>query len=328
MQAHWRFGNMRYGKYGNSQSWYVYPRLSKLDFGFVRILGPGLGNLLFPWARSVTVAHHFNFKKIFPTWPQLKLGASIRRERDKRFYAGLFQPTGNYVHGWRKLAVLVHTPRISEEEFFEEDKHLIEKTMRIVEFQGMGGGFVPILDAYELIRQELLSITRMEHRRALEFGFGKSIVIHVRRGDFLPPDPERLQVGAWNVGVPMDWYVATVEEIRREFGRNVATYVISDAEDCELHQLLKLGNTRRLQFGSSIADLIALSRSKMLIASGSTFGMWASYLGRMPALYYPGQLKQCLYIERPEWEAEWKGSGRLPSQVIDGFKEMLALETR
>jgi hypothetical protein len=144
----------------------------------------------------------------------------------------------------------------------------------------------------------------------------------------MAPDPERLRAGTWNMGIPIDWYVATIEEVRKEIGMNVVTYVISDAENCELDQLLKLGNTRRLHFGSSIADLIALSRSKMLIASGSTFGMWASYLGRMPSLYYPGQLKQRLYIERPEWEDEWHGSGRLPTKVIEGFKEILALETR
>jgi hypothetical protein len=42
----------------------------------------------------------------------------------------------------------------------------------------------------------------------------------------------------------------------------------------------------------------------LLIASGSTFSMWASYLGRMPVIWYKGQLRQRLYYESPASEIE------------------------
>ena len=40
-----------------------------------------------------------------------------------------------------------------------------------------------------------------------------------------------------------------------------------------------------MQTGSAISDLLALSRSKFLIGTGSsTFSAWAAYLGQMPAM--------------------------------------------
>ena len=56
-----------------------------------------------------------------------------------------------------------------------------------------------------------------------------------------------------------------------------------------------------------MADLLALSRSELLIASGSTFSMWASYLGRMPVIWYPGRLKQKLYFDNEALEVECDG---------------------
>jgi len=43
--------------------------------------------------------------------------------------------------------------------------------------------------------------------------------------------------------------------------------------------------------------------------------MWASYLGRMPVIWYPGQLRQKLYLEKPNAEIEVSETDtpRLPS---------------
>ena len=76
---------------------YVYARLSSWDFGVLRVFGAGLGNLLFPWARSMVLARSAGLIPIFPTWPQLKLGPIFRRERDARTYQDLFRPTSEYI---------------------------------------------------------------------------------------------------------------------------------------------------------------------------------------------------------------------------------------
>jgi hypothetical protein len=42
--------------------------------------------------------------------------------------------------------------------------------------------------------------------------------------------------------------------------------------------------------------------------------MWAAYLGRMPAVWHKGQLRQRLYYEQPEIELEFEGG--LPENFI------------
>ena len=62
-------------------------------------------------------------------------------------------------------------------------------------------------------------------------------------------------------------------------------YVFSDGTNAGLAKLLRLPRSRRITFGSSIADLFALSRANVMIASASPFSMWASYLGRMAVVW-------------------------------------------
>ena len=49
---------------------------------------------------------------------------------------------------------------------------------------------------------------------------------------------------------------------------------------------------------AKIADILALSRAKLLVASGSSFSMWARYLGRMTTIMFPNQVKQKILTEK------------------------------
>jgi hypothetical protein len=84
---------------------YVHP--SRYDLSFVRILGPGLANLLFPWARFITATERFQLAPIEPTWFQLKVGPFLRNELDKRTHHNLFRHTGEQISGRRKVRLLV-----------------------------------------------------------------------------------------------------------------------------------------------------------------------------------------------------------------------------
>lgn len=73
---------------------YIYPQLSlkpSQDFGFFRLGGPGLANCLFVVARAYLKAKDLNCEMLRPTWERLSIGQFIRREKDKRFYRGLFK---------------------------------------------------------------------------------------------------------------------------------------------------------------------------------------------------------------------------------------------
>ncbi len=288
---------------------YSYARLSRGDLGFVRLRGPGLGNLLFPWARAVVVARKCSLVQIAPTWTQLNLGPLFRREADKRTYCNLFR-SGGQINGLAKAYLLLTRPWIAEVEFYSGRKL---GTENVVVFEGMNGLFQPILRDHRLVRAELLRITRDTHKRGLECTFWGSISVHVRLGDFVPPTP----TSTGNARTPLSWYVALIKQVRNRLASFMPVWVFSDGSDEELRQILELPNTRRAGFGSSIADIFALSRANLLIASGSSFSMWASYLGRMPVIWPAGRLRQRLYYECPQAEAEYSEGQEIPEGLLE-----------
>jgi hypothetical protein len=299
---------------------FTYAKLSPYDFGYFRFLGHGLGNLLFPWARAMVFSRKNDLPPIWPTWPQIKLGPLLRREADRRFYHDLFAATPGYVTGYKKIMYLMGLPHIPE--------HLcangIPGSARrgVVIFSGMDSFFNKILPDHALVREELLSITRPEHKKGLAYDFRDSLAMHVRLGDFSStPDPavlrQCLKAGMLNVRLPLQWYVSVLKKIRQVVGTDRQVYIFSDGHDAELAELLELPHCQRLTFGSSIADLLALSRVPLLVASGSTFSMWASYLGRMPTIWFPGQLQHRLYTENTSAEIEMDFHDELPASFLE-----------
>ena len=297
---------------------FAYAKFSRFDFGVFRILGDGLGNLLFPWARAIIGARKYGLAAIWPTWMQFKVGPFLRWERDKRFYYGLFKPSNEYIAGFKKLWVLANCPRVSEFDFFRNPCAISSHS--IVVFSGMEDYFKDILKDHALVKHELLNIVRREHNVGIN-SCRNSIAVHVRLGDFSIPKEQRYldinKSGNTNFRLPLEWYIFMVRALRQKLGEEYEVYVFSDGHDDELAELLALPNCKRLGFGSSIADLLALSSSYILIASGSTFSMWASYFGRMPVVWYPGQLRQRLYYERPNAEIELRQGQDVPESFIE-----------
>jgi hypothetical protein len=72
---------------------------------------------------------------------------------------------------------------------------------------------------------------------------------------------------------------------------------------------------QRVDYGSGLGDMLGLSRSRLLIASGSTFSMWGRYLGQVPTIWHPGKLLQHVLIAQPEREIEWAEGESLPGWV-------------
>ena len=93
-------------------------------------------------------------------------------------------------------------------------------------------------------------------------------------------------------------------------------YIFSDAENTELEEILNINNCKRVYFGSAISDMIALSRCKVLVSSASTFSMWASFLGQMPTIWFPGQMRQKLIIDKKLFEGEIDYNDPLPTSII------------
>jgi len=289
---------------------YGYPRFSRADFGGFRFLGPGLGNLLFPWARCRVACRDFGLTPIAPTWPQVKIGPFLRGERDKRTYAGLFRRGNGQIGGVRKLLLLATARRFAEDTL-SGDAARLRDARGIVEFEGMNGLFEGFVRDHGYLREELRAITRPEFLEAADALRGR-IAIHVRLSDFRAGNAAEARDGASAVRLPMDWYAAALAAVRAAAGESAEAFVFTDGTGTELEDLLRTPNVRRVTTGSSVGDLLALAGSGLLIASGSTFSMWASFLGRMPVVWFPGQRRQDLYYDHPELEIEWEEGAPLP----------------
>jgi hypothetical protein len=280
---------------------YCYAKLSKWDCFYFRLGGPGLGNLLFPWARAKVLARQYGYQFVAPAWPQLKLGPLLRGEVDSRNYFSLFRALPKELTGLRRLWVMVFCKRVPEQLWTQA------LPGDVVEISGIRGLFDGLLDDPDFLREELLDMLAVNRipqlARACECA--TAVAVHVRYGDFLSFDNEVNKGGGFNRKQPIDWYVAAVEAIRRHLGENTQVNVFSDAKDSELSALLALPRMRRVHGNNAIEDMLLISRHKVLIASGSTFSMWATFLGQIPTIWFPGQMRFSL-VKKHGCEIEYE----------------------
>lgn len=289
----------------------AYPRLSKTDLLAIRIGGNGLGNLMFTWARCLAASERHGWQPIWPTWQSFKPKNWRVNPYDHRTYFDLFSPTERYVTGWRKPWSLARYRWIPEAQALERGA----PPGSVVEFRGMEGMFAPFCEQHELVSGELLKIARPQHLRTLDDPAPAPIGIHVRRGDFVQQSSYEQMISQHNSLLPMEWYVAALKAVRAAAGSEIRVYVFSDGTTEELAPLLDLPSVERADFGSGLGDMLGLSRSRLIIASGSTFSMWGSFLGQAPAIWHPGKLLQNLLLEHPEREIEWAEGDTLPGWI-------------
>lgn len=272
---------------------YIYPRLSQYDLNILRLGGPGLGNLLFTYSRAVAESKKNNIPMIWPTWYSLKIGPYIRHEMDKRKYNDLFTNNSNYISGVKKIWLRCTRKVVNRNQI----KSIENVDSGIIEYTGMADMFEPIIDDYELIRNDLICNLQVQNRGWSDFNFTDSISVHIRLGDFQRGTTEQLKCGSQNTSTPVEWYCSMIQQIRAAVGRNMQVYVFSDGTEEELRDILHMPNVQRITFGNSISDIMALSKANLFLASGSTFSMWARFLGRMNVIAYEGQLLQTLKRE-------------------------------
>lgn len=296
---------------------YIYPRLSQHDLNIIRLGGPGLGNLLFTYGRAVAESKHYNIPMIWPTWYSLKVGPYLRHEMDKRKYNDLFDNNTGYIDGAKKSWL-----RLSNRKINRADISSVEDVdSGIIEYTGMKGMFEPIFDDYKVIYDDLIANLQPQNRGALDFDFSDSISVHIRLGDFQRGTTEQLKSGSQNTSTPVTWYISMIKQIRQVVGRNLEVYVFSDGTETELQNLLNLDNVQRMTFGNSISDIIGLSRANLFLASGSTFSMWARFLGRMNVIAYEGQLLQKLKRDNESF-FEMEAGDCLTIDQIDEIKKV------
>lgn len=273
---------------------YVYPKLSEYDFHFIRFGGAGLGNLMLIYSKALKIAIENNAQIIWPTWPSLKIGPWIRRERDKRFYGDLFENHSGYIDGIKKTIILHRKKRYMEDDI-DLWKSSNDAVLIVYKYEM---DFSRIYPYRKVIYDDIIRNLKKKNRIACGVKVD-AINIHVRLGDFAPASVEDLVKGKDNTSIPVEWYANILKQIRIIIGRDIKAYVFSDGSDDQLIPLLEMNNVERISFGTSIGDIIGLSRGRAIIASGSSFSMWGRFLGNLPAIGYKNQLKESL-IEKSD----------------------------
>ena len=248
----------------------------------------GLGNRLFPWARCSVYSLLNGVPMLSPSWAQIKLGPLLRAETDLRLYHNLFRKKGDYVTGLKRRWLQLTADHVPEPDDLSTLPKHTDKT--VVDFRGWKDYFRQLNGHSQFLHRSLRSITKAAWLCKVDACDGAFIGLHVRRGDFtatILPDDYRVK-GA--LRTPIEWFVESLETVRRAVGLPVRAVVVSDGRQDELRELLGVENVTWGQTGSAIGDLMLLSKAKILIGSGgSSFSAWASYLGQMPAVAHPGQ---------------------------------------
>lgn len=277
---------------------YVYPKLSDIDLGITRIGGLGLGNMLFTYARALLYAREHDAAVIRPTWNSIPVGQILRGDKNKRFYHDLFVNETGEIAGVKKAWLLLRGKKVPEERLKSDQTDRLEDG-EIAVFSGMEGEFEPLMGKgnSRFLYQHFQAILQENNRKALMFEPGNGVCVHVRLGDFTKGSQQDLKAGLPNRSIPISWYVSIVEQLQRVLPGGTKVYIFSDGTDEELSELLRLPNVQRITFGTAIADIMAMTKAKIFVASGSTFSRWVRFLGQMTTIAYPGQLKQHLLEE-------------------------------
>ena len=247
---------------------YINPSLSNRDYGIFRIGGPGLANCMFFAARAVVLAERTNGIMLRPTWERFGIGQWLRRERDKRLYAGLFQGA-SLLSGLKKMWLAATKKHIAEID-------AVDAKGGIIDVRGLGNYFADFVGSEDLVRQYFKNNICPQAIKEVPLDCQNVVAIHVRLGDF--PKQYRTDI---------DWYVKVVKLVASLAGQDAQQkfWLFSDGTDDELKPLLEIPNVERAYFGNALADMVAISRSRLLIGSDSTFSGWGAFLGDVPCIF-------------------------------------------
>lgn len=252
-------------------SLYVNPVLSDRDFGFARLGGPGLANCMFLAARAAILSKRLGATMLRPTWERIGIGQWFRREKDKRFYVGLFRKDP-HLSGLKKFLL------VKNKHHYDEGIAVGVKD-GVVMVSGLRGYFSDLWADSDYVRQYFAENILPSAISNVPDSMGNAIAVHVRLGDY--PAHWRTDIG---------WYEESINIVLEEWKKRNSVIsptvkLFSDGTDKELSRLLSIEGVERADFGNALADIIAISRCSMLIGSDSTFSGWGAFLGNVPCMF-------------------------------------------
>jgi len=287
----------------------------------------GLAHSMMAWARCIAWCRSNGISMLAPSWTYLKIGPYLRGERDKRQYTKLFDFTG-YHTGLRRAWILATHPRVDARSVVSRQRHAVGRRLVVFRnadtFAEQRSLFQSELMGHsQMLHQEIRAVTRVHHLPPAPAG--RHVAIHVRRGDFIAPASEsELSGGGRNRQTPIEWYREILCGLRRHCHADVPAIVYSDGTDEELAEILSLPNVARSSATAAITDLLAIAQADLLLASGSGFSIWGSFLGQVPRICFPGQLLMPTLESRHErsLEVECRTAAEIPSDIVAHVAEV------
>lgn len=243
-----------------------FPVLSRADFVFFRLLGPGLGNLLFPLYRAFQGQRNEGGELVFPQFTQFKLGPWMRREADVRAYSGIFRlRDAPEVARHAKALLLSGMFRSADVQLYE----------------GLGRHYHDLDPALRAAFTQLL-MSRYRQPRVLHSSLRDvsrhDICVHVRRGDFQYATANTATQGTMNVRIEDDWYVQATAKARR-LSPQAKIRVFTDAPQLPASLMSALRADELDSSPDALSSLLRMSAHGVVVASRSSFSLWAGFLG-------------------------------------------------
>ena len=189
-------------------------------FGYP-ILRGGLGNMLIPWADCLLWCRDNDARMIAPFWTKQRFGPILRGDWDNKLYHRAFV-AADEISGVRRLALLVTSRRVMAQDWRTGKVVPTSGRRTIIYFDDMRL-FGNLIGRHTEVKAALYRITRPAYR-PVSIGDKPFIGLHVRLGDFRPM-PEALALGQFLYRLPIEWYVAGLQEIRRTLGQDLEAIV-------------------------------------------------------------------------------------------------------
>ncbi|TDG37718.1 hypothetical protein EZJ43_01080 [Pedobacter changchengzhani] len=274
----------------------VYPKLPSLHHFIIRFRGAGLANCLFIYARALVLANKYQLKIINPSWVQFNLGPYLRKEKDKRHYNGLFKSFG--IGHVKKNWLLFFGKKYGENQQIEN----LANGLIVVE--GLGNYFEDIKNHSEMVKKHLLSIVTNQTINSYHSVVEEFVGVHIRMGDY-----------DLDSRISLDWYLEKMRFIHEKCDRKIKFLVFSDGNADELQKVLSFPCAEMAFFGNAIADILVLSKAKIILASDSTFSAWGAYLGQTPILFNKRHFPPVLDNSQHEWVENIQQSVNIEKEI-------------
>jgi hypothetical protein len=261
-------------------------------------VGTGLGNRLFHWCDAKIYCYHTGCQFISPRWCRVALGKYLRSLAKGQVisdslleYANIFRRLPGDISYQRGIALSLFLSKLQ----LSKNSEALPNSMRpysVLYFDKSNYTFHGYGKYRSSLTKDIIASIRPHILDKVLNPSEPFIGIHVRIGDgFKPPEPgtDGFVRTGWLQQTPIQWFKETLRFIRKATGVNYPVYIFSDGPSTRLKSLLEESNTFIYKSNSPAADLLSLSRSWLILGSGSSsFSAFAAFLGSAHALTAPG----------------------------------------